>query len=199
MKKFFVTFIFLLFFSSLNAETFNKIDITGNKRISDETVKVYGEVGNIGEDLSKSDLDKILNNLYLTDFFQDVSVEIQNKTLIIRLKEYPLINQLVLIGEKSNRLKEEIKKVIKSKENTSFIELNVREDVNTIRKLYSASGYNFSKVESKARKIDEDNIDLVFELDRGELTKISKINFTGDKKIKEKRLRDIIASEEEKF
>ncbi len=199
MKKFFVTFIFLIFFSSLNAETFNKIDITGNKRISDETVKVYGEVGKIGEDLSKSDLDKILNNLYSTDFFQDVSVEIQNKTLIIRLKEYPLINQLVLIGEKSNRLKEEIKKVIKSKENTSFIELNVREDINTIRKLYSASGYNFSKVESKARKIDEDNIDLVFELDRGELTKISKINFTGDKKIKEKRLRDIIASEEEKF
>ena len=110
MKKFFVTFIFLLFFSSLNAETFNKIDITGNKRISDETVKVYGEVGNIGEDLSKSDLDKILNNLYLTDFFQDVSVEIQNKTLIIRLKEYPLINQLVLIGEKSNRLKRKLRR-----------------------------------------------------------------------------------------
>ena len=104
-----MSFIFLLFFSSLNAETFNKIDITGNKRISDETVKVYGEVGNIGEDLSKSDLDKILNNLYLTDF-QDVSVEIQNKTLIIRLKEYPLINQLVLIGEKSNRLKEKLRR-----------------------------------------------------------------------------------------
>ena len=40
---------------------------------------------------------------------------------------------------------------------------------------------------------------MVFELDRGELTKISKINFTGDKKIKEKRLRDIIASEEKNF
>jgi outer membrane protein insertion porin family len=60
-------------------------------------------------------------------------------------------------------------------------------------------GYNFANVETKIREIDQENLDLVFEIDKGKLTKIYKINFTGDKKIREKRLRDIIASEEDKF
>ena len=68
-----------------------------------------------------------------------------------------------------------------------------------IKELYSSLGYNFSEVDAKIRKIDEENIDLVFSIERGKLTKISKINFTGDKKIRDKRLRDIIASQEDKF
>ena len=85
------------------------------------------------------------------------------------------------------------------KEKASFIESSLNNDINIIKKLYASIGYNFANVEPKIRKIDESKLDLVFNIDRGQLTKISKISFTGDKKIKEKRLRDIIASEEDKF
>tara|TARA_Y100001958_G_C21236579_1_gene563116 strand:- start:144 stop:2375 length:2232 start_codon:yes stop_codon:yes gene_type:complete len=199
MKKLFLILTTILFFNNLNAEIFNEIKISGNKRISNETIKVYGEIKNIGSDLSKSDLDKILNNLYSTNFFQNVSVEIKNGILLIELKEYPLINQLVLLGESSKKIKEEIRKVISSKEKNSFNELNLREDVKIIKKLYASIGYNFSNIETKIRKLDDENIDLVIEIEKGEITKITKITFTGDKKIKERRLRDIIASEEDKF
>ena len=75
--------VFLFFLTtSLNAEVVNKIEINGNKRVSDETVKVYGSIS-LGKDLSKSDIDKILQNLYSTEFFKNVSVELNDNGLYV--------------------------------------------------------------------------------------------------------------------
>lgn len=200
MHKFFIIIFISIFFStSSNAEIFNKININGNKRVSEETVKVYGNIKTLGSNLSKLELDKILKNLYSTGFFENVNVKIKDNILVIDLTEYPIINQLAILGEKSTKIREEIKKLIKLKENNSYIANNVNDDVILIKKLYSSIGYNTSTVDAKIKKIDDENVDLIFEIKRGELTKISKIIFTGDKKIKEKRLRDIIASQEDKF
>ena len=97
--------------------------------------------------------------------------------MIIDLEEYPVINQLVLLGEKANRIKEQIKKIIKSKEKSSFIQNNLIDDINTIKSLYSSIGYNFAEVTTKVKEIDAKNLDLIFEINRGEITRISKISF----------------------
>ena len=194
--------IILIFFTLsvfLKAEPVSKIVINGNKRVSDETIKVYSGIQEGKSDFSRKDLDNILKNIYETNFFKNVNVEIKDKILFIELQEYPVINQLVLIGEKANKIKDQIKKIIKLKEKGSFIQNDLNEDLNTIKSLYASIGYNFSEIKAKIRKIDENNLDLIFEIDRGDVTKIFKISFFGDKKIKEKRLRDIIASEEDKF
>ena len=175
------------------------IEINGNNRISEETIKVYGDIKEGKSNYTKEDLDNILKNLYETNFFKNVSVEIQNQILKINLEEYPVINQLVLLGEQSKRIKDQILEFIKSKEKGSYIKNNIQEDINIIKTLYSSIGYNFAQVDAKVKKINEQNLDLIFEIKRGEITRISKISFIGDKKIKEKRLRDIIASEEDKF
>ena len=101
--------------------------------------------------------------------------------------------------ENQKKYVEELKRLIRSKEKGSYIKNNLSKDVDIIKKIYASLGYNFATVETKIREIDNRNIDLVFEVERGNQTKITKINFTGDKKIREKRLRDIIASEEDKF
>jgi len=194
-----ILILFITFTSISYAEIINGIKITGNERVSEETIKVYGAIDEEKTDYSRRDLDKILKNIYETNFFKNVSVEIKNQFLIIDLEEYPVINQLVLLGEKANRIKEQIKKIIKSKEKSSFIQNNLIDDINTIKSLYSSIGYNFAEVTTKVKEIDAKNFDLIFEINRGEVTRISKISFLGDKKIKEKRLRDIIASEENKF
>ena len=115
------------------------------------------------------------------------------------MKEYPVVNQLILVGEPSKRFRNEIIKILKTKQNKSFIKSNLSKDIETIKNLYSSNGYNKSVVEVKAKNIDENNIDLVIELDKGNITKISSINFIGDKKIRDRRLRDVIASEENNF
>ncbi len=199
MKKIFiyVSLIFFIFFNA-NSEIVKEININGNKRVSNETIKLYGDI-KVNQDYSDKDLNRILNNLYETEFFDDVKVSLSNNILTINLKEYPIVNQLVIIGEKSNKYKDQIKKLINTKEKKSLVKSKLSKDINLIEKLYSSLGYNFAKAEAKLRKIDEENFDLLIQIDRGEKTKISSISFIGNQNVSARRLRDIIASEENKF
>ena len=190
--------IFLTYSLQLKAEDIKDILIKGNKRVSEETIKIYGEVNSFKK-YSDKNANIILKNLYGTNFFESVKVSFKNDTLIIDLKEYPIINQLIVLGEKTKKFEKEIKKVINSKAKKSLIKSNLVKDINIIKTLYSSLGYNFAKVETKLKKIDEENYDLLFLVERGEKTKISKINFIGNNNVKTKRLKDIIASEENKF
>ena len=197
-KLLFTTLIYLFYFLPTTAEVVNKINISGNSRVSNETIKIYGGI-KINENYTEQDLNRILNNLFSTNFFEDVQVELSNNILNIKLIEHPVINQLILIGEPSNKYKEQIKKLIKSKEKDSYIKNNIANDVEIIKKIYASQGYNFTEVDTKIKKIDSSNLDLIFEIKKGEQTRISKITFVGDKKIRDKRLRDIVASEEHRF
>ena len=99
IKKNIIIFVLFLFFSSLKAEVIKEVVIQGNKRVSDETIKVYGEI-EINKDFSENEINKVLNNLYSTNFFENIEINVNNNSLNIKLKEYPVINQLVIIGEK---------------------------------------------------------------------------------------------------
>ena len=199
MNKLIYLVVTILFFSSnLFAEKVSSVKISGNQRVSDETIKIYGEI-EINKNYEESDINKVLNNLYSTDFFEDIKIRLENNVLYVNLKEYPVISQLIFLGEDSKKIRDQIKKVISSKEKRSFIKSKLSKDIELIRKLYSSIGYNNSKIETKIKRIDENNLDLIIELDKGNITKISSIKFIGDKKIRDKRLRDVIASEEDNF
>ena len=109
-------FLLVSFFlsSSLNAEVVKRVEITGNKRVSDETIKIYGNIS-LNKDYQKKDLNLVLESLNGTNFFSDVKVEIKNNTLKVELVEYPTINQLIIIGEPKKSFVDEIKKIIFSK------------------------------------------------------------------------------------
>ena len=116
MSKFLSIITFFYFFTfSLYAENVSKLEVKGNKRVGVETIKVYGDIKNLPSDFSRSDLDKIIQNLYETNFFENVSVQISNNTLVISLREYPIINQLVLIGEQSTNIKMKLKDLLNKK------------------------------------------------------------------------------------
>jgi outer membrane protein insertion porin family len=199
MNKFFVFIcLFFLFSIEMKAEKVKEIIIDGNQRVSDETIIIYGKI-NKDEDYSAIKLNRIIENLYSTDFFEDVKIKLNNGVLKVELKEYPVINQLVLIGEPRKGLTDQIKNLISLKEKKSFIKNYLSKDINIIKDLYSSLGYNFVKVEPKIREIDNKNLDLIIEIEKGEKTKISSIKFIGNKKVSTNRLLDIIASEESKF
>jgi outer membrane protein insertion porin family len=199
MKKISINIIAIfLSFLPLKAEIIKDLLINGNQRISNETVKVYGGI-ELNKEYSDRDLNLILKNLYETGFFQNVEVLSEGKKLIVNLKEYPSINQLIIVGEKSNKYRNEIKKVINSKEKRSLIKSNIAKDVDLIKSLYASLGYNFAKVEAKLKKVDNNSSDLLFEITRGSKTKISSINFIGNNSVRKFRLKNVIASEEDKF
>ena len=97
-----IKILFILFitcsFGNAN-ETSKQIKINGNQRISDETIKIYGEI-DLNKTINEKEINKILKNLYSTNFFENVNVSFSNNVLKIDLKEYPVVNQLILVGEK---------------------------------------------------------------------------------------------------
>ena len=96
MQKIILTILFLFLSTfSLNAEIIRSLNIIGNERVSDETIKVYGDI-EIGKNYKENDLNTLLQNLYSTDFFEDVQINLEAGILTIKLKEYPVINQLVI-------------------------------------------------------------------------------------------------------
>ena len=101
MKKIILTLLIFLFSTNLHSEIIKKLIINGNERISEETIKIYGEI-DLNKDIKEADLNLILKNLYSTDFFEDVKVNVNNNVLRIDLKEYPIINQLILILQNFN-------------------------------------------------------------------------------------------------
>ena len=199
MSKILIVILSSIFYLSiLKAEIVNQVQINGNSRVSDETIKIYGNI-KINQDFNEQDINNVLKNLYSTNFFKNIEIKLSKNILKINVVEYPVINQLVILGETSNKIKEQITKLLTLKEKDSFILSNLSNDVEIIKKLYASIGFNFTKVETKTREVDNKNIDLIFDIEKGEVTRISKIIFTGDKKVREKRLRDVIASEEDKF
>ncbi len=198
MRRILIILYLLLLTNPLSAEIIKKINISGNERLSDETVKVYGGIS-INQNVDNLKVNEIIKNLYSTNFFEDINVSVSNGTLFIKLIEYPIINEIIIVGETANKFKEQIKKQIKSKKNGPFVKSLIADDEATIKKLYSSLGFNFLEVRSKVEKFPKKIVNLYFELDKGEKTKISKINFKGDRKIRDRRLRDIITSQEAKF
>ena len=81
MIKYIAFITCLLFYTTAYTEVVNKLNISGNKRINVETIKVYGDI-EIGKDYQKSDLNKILKNLYSTNFFEDVNLKLQNNSIL---------------------------------------------------------------------------------------------------------------------
>ncbi len=197
MKKILLTFLIFLFCNILNAEIVKNIVIKGNDRISDETIKVYGEV-KVNDDINEIKINEIIKNLYSTNFFEDIKVSLKKQTLLIELKEYPVINEIIIEGEKTKKYKEALLNQINSKKNGPFIKSLITQDEKLIKNLYSQLGFNFLKVNTKFEKFDN-RVNLYFQIEKGEKTSISKIIFKGDKKIRDRRLRDVIASQESKF
>ena len=134
MLRYFKYIFFLSFFITIaNADVVKDVEVTGNQRISEETIKIYGNI-ELNKDYSEKDLNKVLNDLYSTNFFEDIKIELSNNILKISLTEYPLINQLVFIGEPKKYV-EELKELIRSKEKGSYIKNNLSKDVDIIKNL----------------------------------------------------------------
>ena len=196
-KYIFVFFLFSLSISVL-AENVNEIKITGNKKISEETIIIYGEIKK-NKDYLEKDINKVINNLYSTGLFEDINIVLEKNTLLINVREYKSISSLIISGEKSNNFLDKLKKNLRLKEKRPFNRSFLNQDIETIKRFYSSRGFNSVNAEITVNDLDDNNVELIIDIAKGNKTKISSIKFLGDKKIKDKRLRDIIASEEDKF
>ena len=198
-KLLFSLTLFLLLFSvKANAEIVNRVEVKGNQRITLETIVIFGDI-ELGKNYESSDVNLLIKKLYDTKFFSNISVQLDNNTLSITLSENPIINSIIFKGEKAKKYQEKITEFLTLRENTAFVRNYIKSDINLIKEFYRQLGFFFIKIDVDVEKLDRNRVNLVYDLDKGKKAKISKIYFLGDKKIRDKRLRDIITSQEAKF
>ena len=192
-------FVFCFLITSAFSEIVNNITINGNKRISSESIKVLGNIST-QKNLEKKDLNNLLKKLYDTNFFKDVNLSLDKGNLIINVIENPIIENIEITGIKNKTFLEEISEIMVLKNRMSFSEIQLQKDINTINNVLKTNGFYFSKVEPSIIKDDNLNaVRLRIEIDQGKKARIKQIQFIGDKKLKDKKLLEVIASEEHKF
>ena len=199
MSKSIISFFFIfLMLTSANSEVLRNIEINGNKRISKEAIVMFGDII-INEDIGSDELNIILKKLYETTFFKDIAVNLSNGTLRINIVENPIIQTLQFNGIKKKSIKEALLEKIKIKDRSPYIENLVSQDINMVTNILRSLGYYFAQIELLKQFNDNNTIDLIYNIDLGEKALIKEIVFIGDKKFKDRKLRNVILSEESKF
>ena len=140
------TFLFFLIFTSLSAEIVNKVEITGNQRVSNETIKMFADISN-GDDFDSNDFNETLKNLYDSNFFNSIELKIEKNTLKIFVEEFPIIQNVSIEGIEKKKIKEELLENITFKPRTSYNKIFLLKDKNNITDILKKFGFYFSKTQ----------------------------------------------------
>ena len=193
-----ILFIFKIALASAYADIINKIQIKNNNRITKETIITFGGI-ELGKDYSQEKLNDILLDLYSTNFFSDIKFNLQGDTLIVTVEERKIVQNIILNGVKAEKTKKSILKNLSIKEKSPYVNFLAQQDIKKIRNALNSAGYYFNKVEVSMKDNDNETVDLIYNIDLGEKTLIKNIIFTGEKFYKDRKLKNIIVSEESKF
>ena len=168
--------------------TIRSIAVRGSQRLEPETIRAYANL-RPGQTYTAVTLDQALKDLYATQLFADVTITGgETGDLVISVRENPVINRIVLEGNK--RLKtDKIMPEIKLAPRQIFTRSAARSDVDRILELYRREGRFAARVEPKIVQLDQNRVDVVFEIYEGDLAKVRAINILGNNNFNDERLR----------
>jgi len=204
IKKIITATLLFLFFATIsnpshavNINKITKIKIQGTERIGPEIVKSYLEVKKYGY-YNKKKVNQSLKNLYQTELFEDVQITFKWNTLIVKVKENPIISDIVFEGNKSVN-DDILMGEISLYRRAIFSKTKLKKDVQKIISLYEKSGRFLATVEPKIIKKKDNRVTLIFEIHEGKKAKVKKIFIIGNEKFNDDKLKDIIFTKEAKF
>ena len=198
IKYFLFIFIFCLKLTFTNAEIVKSISVIGNDRITNETVIIFAKI-NIGDDLIVNDLNKIIENLYETNFFKNVKVNFEKNILNIDVIENDLVQYIEINGVKNKKLKQALIDQLTINEKQSYVEEKSLEQVLKLSNFLKFSGYYFSDVDLIIKQNDNNTINLIYNITLNKKAVVKDIKFAGNKIFKSRLLSSIIITEEDKF
>ena len=186
--------IFFIILTNVSFAEIKKINIVGNARVSSATIESL-------VDKKTNNIDSIyINNLtkkiYDTDFFADVKISFNQDVLTINVTENPIVNFFYINGIKDSDL-DQANKIITLKENSIFSSSKLKKDIEATREFLNASGYYQASITPEVIKIDNNQINLIINIDKKEISKIKNIYFIGNKYFSNSQLMDVITSSED--
>ncbi len=178
-------------------EVVRSITVEGSQRLESDTILSYIRL-RTGDRYSQAAADQVLKDLYATELFADVQVRNDAGAVTIQVKENPVVNRIILEGNK--RLKEDkILPEIKLAARQIFTRSKVRADVARIIELYKRQGRFAASVEPKMVMLDQNRVDIVFEISEGPKSKVRQINIIGNQQFSDSELRGEMVTKQARF
>ena len=170
-----------------------EIQVAGNRRVEPETVRSYLAI-QVGDVYDAAKTDKSLRSLFATGLFSDVKIDRQgNGVVLVSVVENPVINQIAFEGA-TDVEKSTLQGEIQLKPRAVYTRAKVQADVQRILDVYRRQGRYAATVEPKIIELDQNRVNLVFEIREGQATKVKSIQFIGNRAFSDSQLRDIIST-----
>jgi outer membrane protein insertion porin family len=173
------------------------IKVEGNQRIEEGTVRSYLLV-QAGDKFDPDRIDRSLKTLYATGLFQDVQLGRVGDTLVVRVVENPIVNRVAYEGN-HKLTDDQLRPELQLRPRAVFTPALAEADRQHILGMYAKRGYYDATVEPRIIRLDENRVDVVFQINDGSATLISKIVVNGNKAFSEDRLSEVINSRESRW
>ncbi|CAA7620459.1 Outer membrane protein assembly factor BamA [Magnetospirillum sp. LM-5] len=174
-----------------------QIVVQGTQRVEVETVKSYMAIAE-GDPYNSDRIDRSLKALFNTGLFADVAIRREGDAVVVKVVENPIINRIAYEGNK--RVKdEELQQETQLRPRVVYTRTKVQNDVKRMLDLYRRQGRFAATVEPKIIQLEQNRVDLAYEINEGEPTYVKRINFVGNKFYSDSRLREVLSTKEERW
>jgi outer membrane protein insertion porin family len=173
------------------------LTVLGAQRLEPDTILSYIKL-RIGQPYTQTAADQALKDLFATELFADAQVRNDNGNVVIQVKENPVVNRIVLEGNKHIK-DEKILPEIKVAPRQIFTRSKVRADVGRIIELYKRQGRFAATVEPKMVMLEQNRVDIVFEITEGPKSKVRQINIIGNDHFSDGELRGQMVTKQTRF
>jgi len=172
--------------------TVSEIAISGNSRVSDSTISAYLPV-RVGDAISEDSLDNAIDSLFATKLFNDVTINIEGTRISIAVVENPIVNRVNIEGNDvldDERLLAELD----IQPRRVFTRKVAVDATQKLLEIYRLSGRYAAEITPQVIRLDNNRVDLIFEVDEGPLIKVTSISFIGNETFSDFALRQVISS-----
>ncbi len=194
IKQFLFTTTAVLIAPAAMGATVSRIDVSGNQRMDAESVRILSDV-RVGDNVSAEGANQIAKRLQESGYFSRVNVRMSGNVLKIDIVEAPTVN-LVTIEGNDEISTDDLKKELRLKSRDSYDESVIGADVQRMLTLYQRKGFFGTTIEPQKIELDDNRVNVVYEIDEGHPTYIRRIDFKGNKVFRDRDLRDAILSRE---
>ena len=171
-----------------------EIRVTGNRRVEPETVRSYLKFS-VGDPYDASKVDESIKALFQTGLFADVGIDRTGAGLVVRIEENPVINQVAFEGNKDID-DATLRSEVQLKPRAVYTRAKVQGDVQRILDVYRRQGKFSANVEPKIIELDQNRVNVVFEIAEGGSTKVKSIQFIGNRAFSDGQLRDVVSTQQ---
>lgn len=178
--------------SAAEAAVVSRVEVSGNQRVDADTIRNYVTI-KPGKPFSSADIDEAVKALFGTGLFSDVQINQVGSSLVIKVSEYQVVNQVLFQGNK--KLKDNALAVaVQLKPRGTFSQQALDADVEAVKAAYRRIGRDDAAVTTQIMDLGDNRVNVVFNINEGGRTQIAAINFVGNSAYSSRRLSDVIST-----